>query len=72
MDALLANKRQQPHVPELFKQIGINHAELAAIIREQAVTPFSQAGELLSQRRMYRRAAEKMLKWNEDKGNKAR
>lgn len=71
MDALLANKRQKPHVPELFKQIVINHAELAAI-REQAVIPFSPAGELLSQRRMYRRAAEKMLKWNEDKGNKAR
>lgn len=71
MDALLTNKRQQPNVPELFKQIVVNHAELAAI-RSQAVIPFSQAGELLSQRVMYRKAAEKMLKWNEDKGNKAR
>lgn len=58
-----------PHVPQLFKEIIRNDAERAAL-QELSVIPFNAMAGLIREKRGYRRAAEKMLSWNKNKGTK--
>lgn len=58
-------------IPELFKQIVRNDNQLREI-RALPVIPLIEAASLVHERREYRRAAEQMLKWNTDKGDKAK
>lgn len=63
------DKRQKPNVPPLFKEIIRNHNERYAL-RQHRVIPFETLVRLRRESRDYRRAAEKALAWNVDKGNK--
>lgn len=62
--------KQTPHVSELFKEIIRNDNERDAL-RKQSVVPFDKGSALVREKREYRRAAEKALAWNTNKGNTA-
>lgn len=64
------NTNAAQRIPPLFKEIMRNDAERAALA-EQTVVPFEKAGRLVRERRMYRKAAEKALSWNTNKGSTA-
>lgn len=56
-------------VPPLFQAIIRNHEKLSQM-RKSTVVSFSDASQLLRQKRDYTRAAEKALSWNADKGSR--
>jgi hypothetical protein len=57
-------------IPPLFLEVIRNDAERAAMT-QQTVVPFEKAGELVREKRMYRKAAEIALAWNTNKGSTA-
>jgi hypothetical protein len=61
----------KPNVPNLFKVIMENDRQRAAL-KAASVIPFEAYRSLSSERTEFRRAAEKALQWNVDKGNTAR
>lgn len=65
---MYSNGRQ--NIPNLFKEIMANDAARDTL-RAQPVIDFAEGKRLVREKRDFRRAAEKMLHWNVDKGNAA-
>lgn len=62
------------HVPALFQEIMRNHNEQQAILDKgetMSTEEWCRLRELKDEMKEYRRAAEKALHWNADKGNLA-
>lgn len=55
-------------IPDLFRKIMVNHAELAALKAEQVID-FARGKTLVILRRVYRAEAEVALRWNTNRGN---
>lgn len=55
-------------IPAQFKEIMRNDKEREALYALPAI-PFHKMVELIRERRQYSRQAEKLLRWNTDKGN---
>jgi hypothetical protein len=56
------------NIPEQFKEIMRNDRELSAL-KEKELIAFERAAMLIKERREYTRNAERILRWNTDKGN---
>lgn len=55
-------------IPDLFRKIMVNHAELAAAKAEKVID-WTRARTLVILKRSYRAEAEVALRWNTNKGN---
>ena len=69
----MAWSNAKPNVPPLFREIVKNDARRAEI-KAMPVVPWERAQEhaaLVREKRDFRQAAEKALRWNADKGNMA-
>lgn len=67
--ALDSNAKQ--NIPQAFLWIMENDTKQDEL-RAQPVVPFAPMAELIEDRRNLRKAAEEILHWNKDKGNRAK
>jgi hypothetical protein len=55
-------------IPDQFKEIMRNDRE-RALLKAQPIIDFNKGAALIKERREYARNAERILRWNTDKGN---